>query len=70
MSVTREFELDLCSRDGSNDTLSPVVQGNIMLSINIQYRSKTRFLIFVFLELLFVLKFLKSNGNFFIPQIF
>ena len=37
MSVIRGFGLYLCNRDGSNSTLSPVVQGDIALRVNIQY---------------------------------
>ena len=42
MSVIRELGLYLCSKDGSNDALSPVVHGVIVLSINIQYRTQSR----------------------------
>ena len=39
MSVTRELGLYLCSQDGSNSALSPVVHGDIALSINTQYNT-------------------------------
>ena len=39
VSVTRELGLYMSSQDGSNGTLSPILQGDIAPSINIQYNS-------------------------------
>ena len=45
MSVTRHLGLYLFSHDGSDSTFSPVVQGDIALSINIQYNTHFNMLI-------------------------
>ena len=40
MPVTKEIDLYLWIQDGSNGTFSPVLKGDILLSINRQYYQK------------------------------